>query len=110
MLYLFDKSTLQFKSLRRKWIGYLLGYTTVVLSFGFFLGLTTDNKIIVESEKIPIILSDDTEFSEEALLDLLNDLGVRFPYIVMAQARVETGHYSSWVRLRIGIFIIIFNI
>ena len=46
----------------------------------------TENVLLVECEN---------EFSEEKLIDKLKELNFRFPWIVLAQARRETGHYTS---------------
>lgn len=35
------------------------------------------------------------EFSEEKLIQMLKDLNVKFPHIVLAQAKLETGHFKS---------------
>jgi hypothetical protein len=34
-------------------------------------------------------------FSEKALVQILEDLNVKFPHIVLAQAMLETGHFKS---------------
>ena len=35
------------------------------------------------------------EFTEEKLIQMLKDLNVKFPHIVLAQAKLETGHFKS---------------
>lgn len=51
--------------------------------------------IIREEGTVAIIRPNQTEFSEEALYDYLVELNVKFPDVVIAQARLETGNYTS---------------
>jgi len=46
---------------------------------------------------ITVVNINDTlnDFSEEKLIELLLSLNVNFPHIVLAQAKLESGHYSS---------------
>lgn len=70
------------------WCGFaVLGY---VVSPGEIL-LTNH----VEYENVPMIIKQDLEFSEDRLWQLLAEMNVRFPHIVVAQARIESGHYRS---------------
>lgn len=41
------------------------------------------------------IVETENEFSEEKLIQMLKDLNVKFPHIVLAQAKLETGHFKS---------------
>ena len=53
-----------------------------------------------EAEQISnIIIGNNTEFSEEALKNLLLELNVRFPHIVLAQAKLESGNFKSRIFL-----------
>ena len=97
MFYTFDKKTLEYTKVTKPITAYLLFYTIFVAGTGYMTGrdICQDNQVMVESEAIPIVLNEELEFSEDALWELLDDLNVRYPHIVMAQARVETGHYKS---------------
>jgi uncharacterized FlgJ-related protein len=46
------------------------------------------------SDSIEIITE---EFNQEELIQLLKDLNVKYPHIVLAQSILETGHYKSKV-------------
>jgi uncharacterized FlgJ-related protein len=49
-----------------------------------------------ETEEITrIIIKDEIQFSEENLKNLLLELNVRFPHIVLAQAKLESGNFKS---------------
>lgn len=41
------------------------------------------------------VKNSENEFSEEKLIGLLKDLNVKYPHIVLAQAKLETGHFKS---------------
>jgi len=46
-----------------------------------------------------IIIADieDSEFSQDALIDFLEETNIKFPHIVLAQSILETGNYKSEV-------------
>jgi hypothetical protein len=53
-------------------------------------------KSLTEYEKMIIIKETDI-FNKSQLIELLKDLNVKFPHIVMAQSIIETGHWSSHI-------------
>lgn len=70
--------------------------TLISLMFGLsFVGtayITTPNEPNepVKEEVVEV-------FSPEALQNCIDSLGLKFPEIVMAQARLETGHFKSFI-------------
>jgi len=49
-----------------------------------------------ESEMVVINIKDTlNDFSEENLIELLKNLNLKFPHIVLAQSKLETGNYQS---------------
>ena len=52
------------------------------------------------NKEINYNLKTEARVSEEALLKTLLELGVKFPHIVVAQARLETGNFTSKVFMR----------
>lgn len=42
-----------------------------------------------------VIINDD--FNEEKLISYLKSIRIKFPYIVLAQAKLETGNYNSFI-------------
>ncbi len=42
-----------------------------------------------------VVSTTEEEFSEKALLQFMNELGVKYPETVLAQARLETGNFTS---------------
>jgi uncharacterized FlgJ-related protein len=62
------------------YIGYNLGRNTLI-------SLTDEEKLI--------IIQEHNKFNEDKLIDKLKELNVNFPYIALAQAKLETGNYTS---------------
>jgi hypothetical protein len=48
----------------------------------------------LEKEILIIDINNRNEFTQDKLVTMLKDLNVRFPHIVVAQARLETGGYN----------------
>jgi uncharacterized FlgJ-related protein len=53
--------------------------------------LTTEDKLIVIREY--------SEFSEQKLIEKIDQLNFRFPHIILAQAKLESGHFKSTIFL-----------
>ncbi len=99
MFYRFNKNTLVWE---RDWKRIKVSISVVfVLMISFFiLGRFARFKSLDEYEKELIVISLEDEknkFTEEKFIEELKRLNVKYPYIVMAQAIVETGHYNSVV-------------
>lgn len=95
--YYFDGEELTYKRLKMRYV--LLPLITLII-----LILTTSPIVIKEYIKsdhyepntMVLNVNDTTNnFSEEKLIDLLKTLNVKYPHIVLAQARIESGHYTS---------------
>jgi flagellum-specific peptidoglycan hydrolase FlgJ len=82
----------------KTWVLYLLSISLVLFISGYVVGSSIKKEIIVEefteAEQIVFIQEVDT-FSQDALTQMLVDLNVKFPHIVMAQSMLETGHWRS---------------
>lgn len=94
----FDPVSMEYNHI--KWpsaIGYtIIAGLCVILGFGFS---TADNihikSQVIDYEKVPVVLDCNLGFSEQAMYELLVHMNVRFPHIVIAQARIESGNYTS---------------
>jgi uncharacterized FlgJ-related protein len=75
-------------------MGLLLSISVLII--GIFIGLSVDKPV---KKEIKIKVVKDTEirdsFNTYRLRSYINDLNIRFPYIVYAQARLETGNFRS---------------
>lgn len=91
--YKYNTKTLQFevaKNSRKYWQVLLLGVTFLIL--GFSSGVKV-NTIV---EKIPIIIRmNEEEFSEENLKREIQNLKFKYPDIILAQAKEESGYFKS---------------
>jgi len=73
---------------------------TVLLSYnlGYENGIS-DSICELSPHEREVIIADieDSEFSQEALVDFLEETNIKFPHIVLAQSILETGNYKSEV-------------
>jgi len=60
---------------------------------GYQVGLSNGN--VADSYETPVVIQEDTSFSEEALVSLIKQTNISFPHIVYAQAVVESGPGKS---------------
>jgi hypothetical protein len=67
--------------------------SSIFLYSGYKLG---KNALISlsEEEKL-VIIQEHNQFSEDRLIEKLKELNVKFPYIVFAQSKLETGNFTS---------------
>lgn len=93
----FDTNTLEYKRVK-------IGYVILILTFITFLNLLTTPVVVkkyMESDfyepNTLVINVNDTikNFSEEKLIELLKTLNVKYPHIVLAQAKIESANYTS---------------
>ena len=61
--------------------------------FGFSRG--RDVLTALSNEEKLIIVQEFNEFNEDKLIAKLQELNVKFPYIVLAQSKLETGNFTS---------------
>lgn len=69
--------------------------SSIFLYSGYKLGKNT--LISLPEEEKLVIIQEYNQFSEQKLIDKLKELNVKFPYIALAQAKLETGNYTSKV-------------
>jgi len=101
MFYKWNSEMLQYdKVCMKKSSPIIIGIVAAILSIGYLFGYFTKKESIVkeftEAEQIVMIQEVDT-FSQAALVQMLKDLNVKYPYIVLAQSIVETGHWNSHI-------------
>lgn len=77
-------------------------FFSVLLFTFFFMGLffkelylTSEIGNYFEREVFVFNLDNEDDFSEELLVQYIKDLNIKFPHVVLAQAKLETGNYSS---------------
>jgi uncharacterized FlgJ-related protein len=68
-------------------------WMVVLLTTSFIPGPTLQK--VVKVNKIVYSAVDDLPFNEENLMIVIKRMGIRFPEVVVAQAKLETGHFTS---------------
>ncbi len=69
-------------------------WVVVLLTTSFIPGPTIQ-KVVNVKKSVTYSAVDDLPFSEDNLRAVIKRYGIRFPDIVMAQAELETGHFTS---------------
>jgi len=94
-LYTYNPKTLQFEKLPfTTRIFKTLSIATLIF---LFLGMSTTDtktKYITNTDNI-ILVKSYNEFSEEKLIQILEELNLPFPHITLAQAKLESGEFGS---------------
>ena len=82
----------------RTWVLYALSILLALFIAGFFIGRSVAEEVIVENfneAEAVVFINEVDSFSQEKLTEMLVDLNVSFPHIVMAQSILETGYWKS---------------
>lgn len=97
MFYNYNRRELKFeRSPKTLLIVFLVGLISCFISYVIGINRGLSNPTDFEKELL-ILDADEHPFSQDELVDMLDELNVRYPHIVLAQAILETGHYSSAV-------------
>ena len=97
MLYFYDKKNLIHRKLNfLKTAGYLAAGIGIVSVASYYTGINSSLDNMTEYERVIMIKKHD-EFSQDKLVEMLKDLNVKFPHIVLAQAKTESGHFKSGI-------------
>lgn len=103
MLYQYDEQSLKFYSLSTKRILVFLFMIASIISFtslliGKKLGKSESLVEYTEMEKM-VLIKDADVFSKDKLVEMLKNLNVKYPHIVLAQSMIETGNWKSKIFL-----------
>lgn len=94
MLYRFDKKNLKY--VRIKWQAFAILASLVTIIIILSMGYTIKKKADKETEKeVLVILAKQNEFNVDKFVKKIKDLNFTFPYIVYAQAILETDNFKS---------------
>ena len=99
MFYKFDKNQLAYVRDKKGFKICLSVFVGVALA-SFGLGRYAQFKTLDQYEKQLVILNLEKErnkFEEEKFVELIKDLNMKFPHIVYAQAKLESGNFKSAV-------------
>lgn len=99
MIYTYDKHNLVHRRIGFfKVAGGALALISLVSTASYYFGITSGFSRLSDVEKAVIIQRHD-EFEKDKLVQMLKDLNVKFPHIVMAQSIQETGRWKSAIFL-----------
>ena len=95
MFYRYNKKELFFK--KDLTLMPIIVAALVLSSAGWYIaGLNKSFDSLSEYEKNVILIHMDRKpFEEQQLIDLMKELNMKFPHIVLAQAKVESGYFKS---------------
>jgi len=97
-IFKYNKKTLNFESIKsyKLWLS-IISALLILFLIGWASGTNKYiiNKIVNKTEITDTLVVHGQKFSEEALVELLKDCHVKFPYIVLAQAKLESGNFTS---------------
>ena len=99
MLYKFNPKTLMYDNVSKKTMITLGGIVLLVIGItaAFMTTRINDVRFMTQETKEIVIkeANKENEFTPEKLKAYVLELNIRFPHIVYAQARLETGNFSS---------------
>lgn len=101
-LFYYDDSKLNFIRVKFRYIIYIVLSLITLFAVVLKLSCSEQYNILNLNDYEPnmmVINVNDTihDFTEDKLVDMLISLNVKFPHIVLAQARLESGNYTSKV-------------
>lgn len=99
MLYILDRKSLLYKNVTAKLTGLVIVIILVVATIFNFILLNKIGEVrFISGETKAIIIKEsqkELEFSPEKLKQYILELNIKFPHIVYAQAKLETGNFQS---------------
>ena len=94
MYYTYDERTLRF--VRVNWLTVTMKVFVIFAVLISLLGLTIQSTKQNRTEsEVMIIMAGHNEFSADKLIGMINKMNFRYPYIVYAQAILETSNFQS---------------
>jgi hypothetical protein len=97
MFYKFDNVELIFKKINLSYYSFIAGITfTVLLILSFAFGRMNKIQSLTSYEKEVLLVNmDHPPFSEGEVIEMLKELNIKFPHIVLAQAKIESANFTS---------------
>jgi hypothetical protein len=97
-IFKYNKKSLNFETVNpiKLWTNIAIG-TAILVTIGWVSGTNKYiiNKITHITEVTDTLIVHGEKFSEEKLVELLKDCNIKFPYIILAQAKLESGDFKS---------------
>ena len=97
-IFKYNKRSLSFETINpvKLWIYIAIGIV-ILVTIGWLSGTNRYiiNKITHTTEVTDTLIVHGEKFSEEKLVELLKNCNFKYPYIVLAQAKLESGDFKS---------------
>lgn len=97
MIYKYNKTSLNYTNITHKLGIFMFGFILVTISLGYVFRPTCDYTKFISEETKAIIIKEHNEFSKEKLRAYIATLKLKCPEIVMAQAEIESAHFTSHI-------------
>lgn len=101
MLYKFDKNKMNYVRAINSYLiilSAIIGSSMITFAVSMYTqGRQLDNIEYISEETRLLVIRQDNEFSETKLKEYIVDLNIRFPHIVFAQAKLESGNFKSTI-------------
>jgi hypothetical protein len=98
-LYVYDPKRMNYVRAYKVYTKIIGGISLAVLAgFGYATYTHTqqlNNIEYITEETRTLIINEENKFSEERLKQFILELNIRFPHIVLAQAKLESGYFKS---------------
>ena len=93
-IYKYNQSTLQYEPIPHL-SKVLKGLAIFLLLFGF-IGATSEKEdnYIITAEDV-LLVNSQNEFTEDKFISMLDEINLPYPHITLAQAKLETGNFTS---------------
>jgi uncharacterized FlgJ-related protein len=96
MIYTYDKKSREFRKVNfSKHVSKFIFVTSITLTLGAVSQVNRVNSMDYTESEIEVIISKYNEFTEDKLVQRIKELNFKFPHIVLAQAKLETGNFTS---------------
>lgn len=99
MIFRYDKNSIQYKNIT---LSIMIGLVVVILTtmaITISILVNTSNNVLLLTEETKTIIIQESlkekAFSPQKLKSYILELNIRFPHIVYAQARLESGNFNS---------------
>ncbi len=100
-IFLFNKETLSYENPKNKTYAkiflYIIACFSILFTLGYFSGTNNYivNHFVNKTEVTDTLVVHGEPFTEESLIRLLKDCNAKYPYIILAQAKIESGGFKS---------------
>jgi len=96
MYYKFDEDQLAFKKVTTKELSFFtLIFVIITLILSILIATQLYKTTILTEEARVIVMRENNEFSRAKLKEFILQLNIKFPQVVLAQAELESGHFTS---------------